>query len=457
VIGPGVVATAPETGDRVRTGVPRRPETDYNLVWLGQSVSLFGSAVTTFALPLVAVVTLSASPAQVSLLVALGMVPVLLAPLYAGPVMDRVDRRRVLLSCDSARAFVIASIPVLWWLGLLTFPVLLAVTTVHAVLNTFFDVALFAYVPALVSRERLIAVNSRMESSRMVAQVVGAGGAGALIHALGAPLSLVADAVSYLVSVLALLLVRQREEPRTPEPSGVRRYLASVAEGMSLIWTSVPLRLLGLGSGAFNLFSGISFAVTALFVVNTLGVRPGAYGAAVAVGACGGVLGAVLSPRVTRTFGYRTALSSAVLTAGAAEFVLVSARPGGVYPMVAVAVTHFLATFGATIYIVANSTVRQTLVPKAALGRVYASMRVFTLSALPAGALLGGVLAERWSLRVALFVAAAGQLGVSALFFGYRSRLPRRLPDGADSTAEQPTATPAAPGPQARPSPAKGV
>jgi MFS family permease len=430
VTGSGAVATARGPEDRPPSGARRRPEADYSLVWLGQSVSLFGSAVTTFALPLVAVLTLSASPAEVSLLVALGLVPVLLAPLYAGPIVDRVDRRRVLLSCDSARAVVIVSIPVLSWLGLLTFPLLLVVTIVHAVLNTFFDVALFAYVPALVSRERLIAVNSRMESSRGVAQVFGAGGAGALVHAVGAPMCLVADAVSYLVSVFTLLLVRQREEPRTPEPSGGRRYLASIAEGMSLIWTSVPLRLLGLGSGAFNLFSGVSLAVTALFVVKTLGVSPGAYGAAVAVGACGGILGAMLSPRVTRTLGYRTALSSALLTAGAAEFVLVSARPGGVYPMVAVAVTHFLATFGVTVYVVANSTIRQTLVPKAALGRIYASMRVFTLSALPLGALLGGFLAERWSLRVALFVAAAGQLGVGAVFFGYRSRLPRRLQEG---------------------------
>src|SRR4029453_11547297 len=125
VTGSGAVATARGPEDRPPSGARRRPEADYSLVWLGQSVSLFGSAVTTFALPLVAVLTLSASPAEVSLLVALGLVPVLLAPLYAGPIVDRVDRRRVLLSCDSARAVVIVSIPVLSWLGLLTFPLLL--------------------------------------------------------------------------------------------------------------------------------------------------------------------------------------------------------------------------------------------------------------------------------------------------------------------------------------------
>jgi Na+/melibiose symporter-like transporter len=413
-----VSATRVDTSREVR---------DYRLIWAGQSVSLIGSAVTTFALPVVATVILDATPAQLGLLTALTAVPVFLAPLYAGPVADRFDRRHTLVVTDAARAVLLTAVPLLWATHQLTFPVLLATAVGLALLSAQFETAIFSYLPSVVCRERLLTANSRIETSRTLAQVLGPGGTGAIVLVMSLPVALLVDAASYGVSVLTILLIRLREPRTTRSPMTRSDYLRSVADGASIIWTRMPLRLLGIGSGTFNFFVGISTAVTTYFALRTLGIASSAYGVAVAVGCLGGVLAAILAPRIVDLIGYRAAFSHGLLCGGCAEFFMITARPGGFYPLVAVAATQFIAYFAITIYIIANATVRQVLIPRAALGRVYASLRVFSQGLLPFGALAGGLLADAWSARGALTVAAIGEIGVACAFFYFRGHIPRRL------------------------------
>ena len=148
---------------------------DFLLLWAGQSVSEVGSAVTTIAVPLTAVVVLRASTFQIGLLSAATTVPFLLIALPAGLAVDRVAKRRLMIGCDAARMLIIGSVPVAAWLGDLTLAQLYAVAVASGVLTVFFDVAYQSYTPALIDRDQLPDGNGKLAAAQSFAQVAGPG------------------------------------------------------------------------------------------------------------------------------------------------------------------------------------------------------------------------------------------------------------------------------------------
>src|SRR5919204_6968169 len=202
-------------------------------LWTGQTISRLGSEISQLAIPLAAALVLHASPAQMGLLGAFEFAPFLLLSLFAGVWVDRVHRRPVLIVADVGRAIFLGSIPVAAILGVLRIEQLYVVGLLTGVLTVFFDVAYQAYLPVLVSREHLVEGNSKLEVSRSVAQIAGPGLAGGLVQAITAPMAILLDAVSFLVSALSLGLIR------TPEPvpvrDGRRRVRAEIGEGLRVV------------------------------------------------------------------------------------------------------------------------------------------------------------------------------------------------------------------------------
>jgi MFS family permease len=414
--------TAPET-----TALPTR--TAFRVFWSGQAVSFVGSEVSQFALPIVGIVTLKAAPAALGVLVAAGLVPNLLAPFFAGPIVDRVRKRGLMLGTDLLRAALVAAVPLLYVTGLLDLAALAVLAFATGTLSVLFDVAYFAFLPALVPPADLVYANGRLEASRSGATLVGPGLAGALVQLLAAPFALLVDAATFLFSAATLGALRGVTAGE-PEPAPPQRYLRTVAEGFTAIARYPALRLLGLGSGAFNFFAAASMTVTALYVIRGLGVAVGAYGVATALGGLGGLLAGTLAPRITARIGLRPAFCGGLFVAALGECVIVAAPPHHGWTVGFVTLSGFVGSLGATVYVVTNASLRQILVPAPLRGRIYATMRMLNRSSMPPGALLGGLLATFTSPLFTLVCVVLGQVAVAMVFTRYRRLLPARL-DGS--------------------------
>lgn len=181
-----------------------RPLSPFNKLWMGQSISFLGSEVTTFALPFIAVISLHSSPQQVGLLNAVQTAPVFFFSLFAGIVLDRVNRRGILMLSDLGRAFLVFCVPILAGLHLLGMDSLYTLGFCIGTLTVFFDVGYQAYLPTILEREDVISANSQMQSSKTATQVVGPTISGLLVNLVGAPLAMVTDGLSSVASAIAI-------------------------------------------------------------------------------------------------------------------------------------------------------------------------------------------------------------------------------------------------------------
>ena len=178
--------------------------------WTASAVSDFGSDITTIALQVLVVLTLDGSAADVGFLNASRWLPYLLFGLVVGALVDRRRRQPILVASDVGRGILLAGIPMLWLVGLLTLPMLM-VMVVFGFLSLLNDAAAQSFLPRLVPQSSLLAANARLDQSSSVAQTFGPVIAGALVTALGAPLAVLLDALSYLASGAAVASIRPLE------------------------------------------------------------------------------------------------------------------------------------------------------------------------------------------------------------------------------------------------------
>ena len=275
-----------------------RESPKFRRFWLGQTVSLLGDQVSLIALPLVAVLTLDANAAQMGYLVAAELAPNLLFSLHAGAWADRRARKRqIMIATDLGRALVIGSIPVAYAFDALTFPHMFVVAFLMGTLSVLFHVSYSPLYVALVPRERFVEGGSIMHGSRALSYVAGPSIGGLLVQAITAPVTLVVDACSYLVSALFLRGV-EVEEPATEAPG---RAMSSPASGGC---SATPIVRAALGATAtINFFNFVFFALFILYATKSLDVPPGTLGLVLGAGAVGASVGALITGRVARRIG----------------------------------------------------------------------------------------------------------------------------------------------------------
>ncbi|HET7768899.1 MAG TPA: MFS transporter [Chloroflexota bacterium] len=383
-------------------------------LWTGQTISKLGSGIGGSALDLTAVLTLGASPGQMGLLHALRAGPVVLVGLFAGVLVDRVRRRPVMIGADLGRAALLALIPLAALLGWLRLELLFVVAPLVGVLSVLFDVAYQSFVPVLVRPERLMSANSRLATSDAFAEVTTPGLAGLLVQLISAPVTLLIDAVSFVVSALSIGLIRA-EEPAAQlagadsPTAGVWRELR---EGLHIVWRSPVLRALA-GFKATREFFGSFYAVLyALYALRDLEIGPVLLGVAIGVGGASNLLGTLLVERVTRRFGVGPTIMGSQLLGTLTAFLtpLAGFTAGTDSPLVPFVL---LAAGQASdlihpLYDVNTLTLRQSSAPPLALGRVNASMQVLDGALTPLGALVAGLLATAIGAQGTLFIAGAG-------------------------------------------------
>ena len=381
---------------------------DFVRMWAGQTISLVGSQVTLLALPLTAILVFKASPFQVGTLSTVEFLPFMLLGLPVGVWVDRLRRRPILIAADVLRLIVIGSVPLAYGLGVLRLVQLYVVGFLSGVGTVFFDVAYGAYLPSLVDRDRLVEGNAKLEGSRSGAQIVGPGVGGLLVQALSAPGAILADALSYLASVLSLLAIRSREAPVAVPEGGRPPMRRQVAEGIRFIAGQPLLRPILACTGMLNLFSMMGQAVILLFVVQKLGLSAGAIGVILSVGSAGFLLGALVARRVGRRLGVGPTLITCAFLVGLGTVFIPLASRGTAAQMLIL--WGLISSFGGVIYNVNGRSLMQSLTPDRMLGRAIATNRFVVWGVIPIGTFVGGVLGSRIGLRPTLWIAAAGQL-----------------------------------------------
>ncbi len=214
---------------------------DFLKLWSAETISVFGSQFTGLALPLVAVLLLDASAFAVSALFVVEFLPFILFAIPAGVWVDRLRRKPILVTADLARAALLVTIPIAYAADALTLPHLYAVGFLVGICTVFFDVAYQSYLPSLVARDQLVDGNSKLEISRSTSQLAGPGAAGALISALGAPLAILLDSISFFLSAVFLFGIRRQETPPERAEGEARPSMfADAREGLGFV-TRPPL------------------------------------------------------------------------------------------------------------------------------------------------------------------------------------------------------------------------
>ena len=402
---------------------------DFRLLWAGQSVSMLGAQVTAVAVPLLAVVTLHSSIAQMGELGTVIRLPVLLY-LIAGVWADRTRRRRILISTDLCRGILLLSIPIAALAHILTLPFLLVVAPAVTVLSIWFDTAYHSYVPALVERHELTTANSVMQTSNSIAQIAGNSLGGFLVELLTAPIAIVVNSLSYFLSGIAVWRIRKREPPlAVAQGSGLRDVISSTAVGMRFVLHNRILAPLVLAIGIFCLAGAAEAALYVFYLAKVLHLGADIIGLTLAATGPGAAAGAALAGLAQRTLGLATTIIGALTLFAAATGLipLAPADPVAAVPMLMVA--GLLMGVGLQLCNTNVITTSQVIAPPELIGRVTASFRFMAFGTAPFGSMLGGLLGTTLGARGALFVAAAGLMLAPAVVLASPVRRLRRLPE----------------------------
>jgi MFS family permease len=391
--------------------------------WTAQTVSFLGDQVTIVALPLVAVLALDASAAQMGLLAAAGSLPNLLFSLHAGAFVDRRGRRRrTMIVTDVVRAAVLASVPVAYWLGALTLAHLYAVAFLAGSLGVLFTVCANSLFTALLPREQYVEGTSLMRGTYAFSWVAGPSAGGLLVQALSGPAALVLDAVSFLGSALLLGSIAPEEPPG--EPAARSR----IREGLRFVARTPALRAQFAAGAGLNFFYTIYFTLLFLFAARELHLAAGTIGLALGAGAVGALVGTMIATRTARRIGLgRTMLLGAILYPGA--LLLVPLASGPAWAAFALLVVAELGSgLGLALDDVCATSIRQALTPDRLRSRVQGAHMAIAYGVRPLGALAGGALGTWLGLQETLWLAAAG--GVASALLLLPSPLPgmRELP-----------------------------
>lgn len=403
---------------------------DHNflLLWSGQFISDFGSQISIFALPIVAVIALHATALQVATLQSIEFATIALVAIIAGALADRHRRRRVMMISNLVRLFTMLSLPIAFAFGKLTMAQLFIAAIICSAASVMFDVAYQAIVPSLVGSERLADGNAKLSMSGSIAEAVGSSAGGAIVQIIGAPLAMVADAATFVVSLYTLARIKHKEEKpqifESDEESRVQSFARETMAGFRQLAKEPALRMIVLCTATNYLGGAIVTAVFPVLVYRIMNLPPALFGVVMGI-ANVGMVGAFMSQPVQKAVGERGALGGAVAISAIGKLMYLASH---LSPLGAVALGRLLITFAGPLYEVTQQTYRVAFVPEPLMGRVAAAFRAVTWATLPIGSLAGGILASTVGVQHAIFIGSTISF-CSILWLGVlgRSRESRTL------------------------------
>ena len=383
----------------------------YRRLWTSILISSFGGQVTMLALPLTAAVLLHASPTQMGLLVAMEIAPFVLFSLPFGVWLDRVRKLPIYIVGEILLAFVVASVPLAWWMGWLSMTWMYVCGFLLGTIFTTAGSAAQIVLTQVVARDRLVEAHARNTLAISGAEVAGPGLAGALIKVVGAPVALLVDAVLLLVSAAILRGIVIFEDTR---PRAEAHFLRDLRAGVRFVVQNRLLVALAMAVGVWQMCYHAAMVVQILFATRTLGLSEQAVGLSYMGMGVGTVLASVFGSRISRRVGPGPCLVLGFAVCGAG-WLLLAAAPANAFGVAAFAVMLMLFSTGAVLVFINFLALRQAVTPSHLLGRMTSTMRWLILIPAGPGALLGGWLGEHFGLRAPLVFAGGTALLLAAV------------------------------------------
>jgi len=368
------------------------------LLWSGQMVSNVGTQVSQLAFPLF-ILSLTGSAAQAGFAGALRALPYLIFSLPAGALIDRWDRKRTMIFCDTGRAISMASIPVAYALGDLTIVQLYLVSAIEGTLYVFFNIAEAACLPRVVPKEQLPAATAQNMATDGITALIGPPLGGAL-YTVGKFLPFVADALSYAASVVSLFFIEVKfQKERVAAP---RKLLVEIREGLAWLWHHPLIRFMAILTGGYNLiFAG--FTLIIIVLAQKQHASSFTIGLIFSVGGIGAVIGSVVATSIQKRFSFgQVIIGTTWFTA--LIMPLYAFAPN---PLVLGILTAASFIMG-PIYNVVQFSYRSAIIPDELQGRVNSVFRLIAFGGQPLGLALTGLLIQNIGVIQTVFICTFG-------------------------------------------------
>ncbi|MFP5314533.1 MAG: MFS transporter [Actinomycetes bacterium] len=396
--------------------VRRNP--DFRALWVSATVGVFGTAVAAVALPLIAAVELAASDFAVAALAGMAFLPWLLLGLPIGVWVDRWPRKPVIVWSLVARILSLGTLPVAYWLGMLSVAQLFIVAFIAGLSSVFFSLADQALVQQALSGDELVEGNGIITASGASADAAGRGIAGWLTVVLGASNTLLVQVGASLASLAAISSLHITEKTA---PAGERRIFAEMLEGLRYTFSTAPLRAILFNAALWNLGGSMVASLMVLLVVRALGESEVWLGLLMAATSVGGAVGGLSAKRLTERLGsgpvWRWSMVPGVL--GYASLLAMTPGTGMLIGILGM----FVMGVSIALNIVVGTSFRQRVCPPAMMGRLGAATRMVSWGMLGIASILGGILAETIGITPAVLVGVllAATAPLVALFGSLRS------------------------------------
>ncbi|MFC6091648.1 MFS transporter [Saccharothrix lopnurensis] len=412
-------------------------QANFRNLWFGQTLSLFAAEITAGVIPLLAALTLNASVLEMGVLSAVSFLPYLVISLFAGVWLDRLPKRPVIVAADLARGVLLLLVPLAAVLDLLSMPFLLLIAVLIGVGTVVADIGSASFLPSVVGRRDLVDGNGKLEISNNASRMAGEAVGGVLVQVLTAPFALLFNTVAYAASAVFTQRIRvdpevkpevdedDEEQPDARKPD----FWREVGEGLRFVFGNPIVRTLAITALLFNLFTFFIEPVFLIFITRTLALEPIYIGLILSSSGVGGVVGAMISGRVSRKLPLGTLLVVTQVLAGAASLLIPVAtlvpKPAAV---VLIIVMHFVDAVMVIVYNVNQRSYRSAVTPDALQGRMNASIRMIVMGVCPLGALLGGVVGNALSATTALIIGSVGILSSGVYIAFTRIRSVKEIP-----------------------------
>lgn len=372
----------------------------FNRLWTAVIVSNLGDGVMAAAFPLL-VASITRDPVLVAGATVVGRIPWLLFALPAGALVDRMDRRRVMVVVDSGRGVVVGVLGILLLVGDVSLAIVYVIAFLLGSAETMFDTASEALLPNIVGTDRLDSANGRLQAAEWATNTFVGPPFGAVLFAVAAAVPFLFDAGSFIVAAVLVSTIGGTFRGRETSGMTTGTLRTEIGEGMRWLWGHTVLRTLALMAGVTNLVGMGIIAIFVLFVQDILELGDLGYGLILATIGAGGLIGALTAPIVTKSLGQGTTLLASVVGLGIGAVVM-----GSTSSVVVAGIVAWFYGLLIGLWNVVAISLRQRLTPDELRGRVSSVARLLAWGTQPLGALLGGVVANYFGLRAPFFVGA---------------------------------------------------
>jgi predicted MFS family arabinose efflux permease len=378
-------------------------------LWAGQTISEIGSRVSREGIPLTAVIVLHASTAQMGWLTGIGGLAALIAGPLAGTLADRTRRKPLMIGADLGRALILATIPWAHFHGGLTMSHLVAVVALAGMLTVLFDVAYPTFVPTLVAPAQLLEANSKLALTLSVAEVTGPALTGMLVKLITAPVAILLDAVSFILSALSIAWIARPESTPAP-PAAHQSWWAEASGGIRFVFSHPLLRPVALRTATVSLAWGFFATLYVYYAIEVLKMSTVSLGIVITLGGIGNLAGALVARRASTRFPVGKLLIAASLWQGVMSLLIPLAYEPGWFAVACLGTSQLFGDVAHPVFNINELTLRQKAAPPHMLGRVNACMQLLFKGLFPFGALSGGALAALIGSRQTLLFSSFGIL-----------------------------------------------